>query len=367
METETDTSPLLYVGTYTRKEGHVDGKAEGIYVMEMDTKTGALTALDTITNSINPSYLTVHPNGKYLYAVNEIADGTEAYIGTVSAYKLDENGRFEKALNVVNAQGDAPCHVSVDATGKYVLVASYMGTIAAFPIQADGSLGEASSMVKHELANPPGGRQEGAHAHMIVSAIDDKSIFVTDLGKDQVLHYQLVNGQLEQTAITQLTAGAGPRHLVFHPTQERVYVLNELNKTVEVFSYTTGDKAFNRLQIIPTFKREITEGDLSPAAIRIHPNGKFLYTSNRGIKGSKVNNIALFQIHPETGLLTFTATEKTGGLVPRDFAITPDGKLLLAGHQDSGTITVMSISHETGVLRKTGVVNEVATPVCLEF
>lgn len=333
----------------------------------MQTKTGELTILDTIKNTINPSYVTVHPNGKYLYAVNELADNTEDYVGTVSAYSLDENGRFKKALNSVNAQGDAPCFVSVDATGKYVLVASYMGTISAFPIATDGSLGEASSMVKHELANPPGGRQEGAHAHMIVPGIDDETVFAVDLGTDQVIHYQLVSGQLEQVAITQLAAGAGPRHLVFHPTQQRVYVANELNKTIEIFSYTKGNKPFTRIQTIPTFKQPITEGDLSPAAIRIHPNGKFLYVSNRGVGGSKINNIALFQIHPKTGLLTFTTTEETGGLTPRDFTISPDGKLLLAAHQDSGTVTVMSISQETGVLRKTGMVNEIPTPVCVTF
>jgi len=364
---QMDSTDLLYIGTYTRKEGHVDGKADGIYIAEVQTKTGELTILDTIKNSINPSYLTVHPNRKYLYAVNELADGTEAYVGTVSAYLLDENGRLDKALNTVNAQGDAPCHVSVDATGEYVLVASYMGTISVFPIQADGSLGEASDSVKHELANPPGGRQEAAHAHMLVSGIDNKSVFAVDLGTDEVIHYQLVSGKLERVAVTPLKAGAGPRHLVFNAQHKLVYVLNELNKTIEVFRYTKADEPFNRLQIISTFKQTVTEGDLSPAATKVHPNGKFLYASNRGIGGCTSNNIALFQIHSETGLLTLKMTEETGGLVPRDFEITPDGKLLLVAHQNSSTVTVMSIDEETGLLRKTDVVNNIATPVCLTF
>ncbi len=367
MTTESNNSPLLYIGTYTRKEGHVDGKAEGIYIMEMDTETGKLTGLDTIENSINPSYLTVHPNGKYLYAVNELADGTDAYVGTVSAYQLDENGRFEKALNVVNAMGDAPCHVSVDATGKYVLVASYMGTIAAFPIQTDGSLGEASSMIKHELANPPGGRQDGAHAHYITSAIDDKSVFVTDLGKDQVIHYQLVNGKLTKKAVTKLTEGAGPRHLVFHPTHKNVYVLGELNKSIEIFKYTTAEEPFTRVQITSTFNRPITTGDINCSAIRIHPNGKFLYAGNRGIAGNPDQTIAIYEIGSETGQLAFLGLQDTGGLIPRDFNISPDGKMMLVGHQDSGTIVAFNIDTTTGKLSATGVVNEVATPVCLVF
>ena len=367
METKTSSSPLLYIGTYTRKEGHVDGKAEGIYIMEMNSETGKLTGLDTITNGINPSYLIIHPNGKYLYAVNELADGTDAYVGTVSAYKLDENGRYEKALNVVNAQGDAPCHVSVDATGKYVLVASYMGTIAAFPIQADGSLGEASSMVKHELANPPGGRQDGAHAHYITSAIDDKSIFVADLGTDQVIHYQLVEGKLNRVAATEMTKGAGPRHMAFHPTQKNVYVLGELNKSIEVFKYTTAEKPFERMQIATTFDRPITTGDVNCSAIRIHPNGRFLYAGNRGIAGNPDQTIAMYQIDEKTGQLSFLGLQDTKGLIPRDFNISPDGNLLLVGHQDSSTIEVFKIDTATGKLTPTGVMNEVATPVCLEF
>ncbi len=367
MTTEINSSPLVYIGTYTRKEGHVDGKAEGIYIMEMDTKTGKLTGLDTIINSINPSYLTVHPNGKYLYAVNELADGTDAYVGTVSAYQLDKNGRYEKALNVVNAQGDAPCHVSVDATGKYVLVASYMGTIAAFPIQADGSLAEASSMVKHELANPPGGRQDGAHAHYITSAIDDKSVFVTDLGKDQVIHYQLVNGVLKEVGLTNITKGAGPRHMAFHPTHKNVYVLGELNRSIEVFKYTTAEQPFSRTQIVSTFDRPITQGDVNCSAIRIHPNGKFLYAGNRGVAGNPDQTIAMYQIDDKTGQLTFLGLQDTGGLIPRDFNISPNGEMMLVGHQDSSTIVAFKIDTETGKLTETGMVNRVATPVCLVF
>lgn len=358
---------LLYVGTYTKKEGHVDGKADGIYILEMNPETGALTAVDTIKNTINPSYLTVHPNGKYLYAVNEIAGNGDPMLGTVSAFELDEKGHFSKTLNTVAAEGDAPCHISVDPTGKYVLVASYMGTIASFPIQLDGSLGEAISAIKHELINAPGGRQEAAHAHMIQSAIDDKSVFVVDLGMDEVVHYQLNDGQLEKVTETKLAEGAGGRHLDFHPTLKRVYVLNELNQTIEVFNYQDGKTPFDRIQTISTIDQSITEGNIGTSAIHIHPSGKFLYAANRGIQGNSEQSIAMYQIEETSGRLSFLGVQHTKGEVPRDFAIDPSGQFLLVGNQNSDSIITFRINQSTGVLEETGIEKFVGTPVCLKF
>lgn len=358
---------LLYVGTYTKKEGHVDGKADGIYILEMNPKTGALTAVDTIKNTINPSYLTVHPNGKYLYAVNEIAGNGDPMLGTVSAFELDEKGHFSKALNVVAAEGDAPCHISVDPTGKYVLVASYMGTIASFPIQSDGSLGKAISAIKHELVNAPGGRQEAAHAHMIEPAIDDNSVFVVDLGMDEVVHYQLTNGQLEKLTETKLAAGAGGRHLDFHPTENRVYVLNELNQTIEVFNYQDAETPFERIQTISTLEQPITQGNIGTSAIHIHPSGKFLYAANRGIQGNPEQSIAMYQVDEISGQLTFLGVQNTKGEVPRDFAIDPSGQFLLVGNQNSDSIITFRINQATGVLEETDVEKFVSTPVCLKF
>ncbi len=358
---------LLYVGTYTRKEGHVDGTATGIYILEMNDETGALTAVDTIKNTVNPSYLTVHPNGKYLYAVNEIAGNGNPMLGTVSAFELDKKGHFSKALNTVPAEGDAPCHISIDPTGKYVLVASYMGTISTFPIQADGSLGNAISAIKHELTNAPGGRQEAAHAHMIQPGIDDNSVFVVDLGMDEVVHYQLDKGQLEKITETKLTKGAGGRHLDFHPTQKRVYVLNELNQTIEVFNYQDVKTPFERIQTISTIDQPITEGNIGTAAIHIHPSGKFLYASNRGIQGNKEQSIVMYKIDDTSGELTFLGVQNTKGEVPRDFAIDPSGQFLLVGNQNSDSIITFRVNQTTGILEDMGVSKFVNTPVCLKF
>ncbi|MEM1122059.1 MAG: lactonase family protein [Bacteroidota bacterium] len=364
----TPTRTLLYVGTYTKKEGHVDGKADGIYILEMDRKTGALTALDTIKNTINPSYLTVHPNKKYLYAANELVGDDLKSTGTISAYELDKDGLFSKVLNVAPAAGDAPCHVSVDATGKYLLSANYMGAnVAALPINTDGSLGEAVSVAEHKLANPPGGRQEAAHPHIILPAVDKKSVFVADLGMDEVVQYRLENGQLEKLAATKLTAGAGPRHIDFHPSQKRMYVLNELNQTIEVFTYQDVAQPFEHIQTISTITEPISEGSIGTSAIHIHPSGQFLYAANRGIEGNTEQSIAMFSVDENSGKLALLGLQNTKGEVPRDFMIDPSGRFLLVGNQDTDTIVTFTINQKTGILEETGLSKKVATPVCLKF
>lgn len=365
--TKKSSTTLLYVGTYTKKEGHVDGKAEGIYILEMNNQTGELTPLDTILNMVNPSYLTVHPNGNALYAVNELAGNGNPPLGTVHAFSLTENGQLAKALNTVSAQGDAPCYISMDQSGKYVLVASYMGTVAALPIQADGSLGEASSSIKHHLDNPPGGRQDAAHPHMLRPGIDEKSVFAVDLGMGAIIHYQFEEGQLNPVAKTELTQGAGSRHLDFHPTKKWAYVLNELNNTVEAFSYTNTTTPFERLQIISALDQPITEGSIGSSAIHMHPSGQFLYAANRGLEGNTTQTIALFKIDQTSGKLTLVTTQDTKGFVPRDFAISPDGQFLLVANQDSNSIVTFRINQSTGVLEETGISQEVKTPVCLKF
>ena len=214
-EEEKINTSTIYVGTYTRKEGHVDGKATGIYELKMNVETGELSIIDTIEGTINPSYLAIHPNQKYLYAVNEIADGNR--IGMITAYNI-ENGKKEK-LNEVSSKGDAPCFISVDATGKFVLVANYMETVASYKIEADGSLSEAISVMEHNREKKAEFRQETGHPHMIIPAMDKKTVFVSDLGLDQILHYELdKKGTLSKVTTTETTPLSGPRHLVFHPT-----------------------------------------------------------------------------------------------------------------------------------------------------
>lgn len=354
--TMTDNQPLLlFVGTYTRTEGHVDGKASGIYLYEMDKETGALSFVSSSPATVNPSYLTIHPNGQWVYAVNEIAPDA-----TVSAFKLDRTSKTPQLtfLNSVSAQGTYPCYISTDKEGRYAMVANYgSGTVALYPIGENGALEEATSVIQHSGSEP--------HAHMIVPTPDNKFIYANDLGIDQVLIYELdtTNNQLVAThrnATTQ--AGAGPRHLAFHPQEAWVYVLGELNGTIEAFHRDAATGTLHPIQTIST----MVEGDTSrahSADIHITPSGEFLYATNRG----EVNNIAMYRVDAKTGQLALLGHQSTQGKTPRNFVIDPSGNFLLVANQDSGNVVTFRINANTGLLQETGINTEIPTPVCLKF
>ncbi len=359
----------VFVGTYTRKEGHVDGKAKGIYVLQWEESQASLSTLDTLTGLPNPSYINLHPDGKYLYAANELADGSEEVLGQVSAFSIDPVNRSYQQLSNVSAMGDAPCHVAVLGDKSHAVVANYVdGNVAVLPINSDGSLGEAVAEGQHEGKGPNEGRQAGPHAHMVYPFPNSNSAFLAvDLGIDQIVHYEWDQAEqkLSEVARTAITAGAGPRHLDFHPSSNHLYVLSELNHTVEVFEYKSVDAAFERKQVIST----LSEGSSAvsyPAAIKVHPNGKFLYASNRG-STEEENSIAIFLIDGQSGELAFQRVVHTGGNFPRDFEITPSGNFLLAANQNSGNIVVFKIDAESGDLTETGTDFAIPTPVCLKF
>lgn len=359
----------LFIGTYTKKEGHVDGKAEGIYVYKMNMETGELSPSDTITGVINPSYLTVHPNGKYLYAVNELADNTADIVGKVTAFEMNvEEGTFN-LLNQVSSEGDAPCHISIDPSGQFVLVANYvMGTVASYAILENGQLSEARSVHQHQRKAAPAFRQESAHAHAILPGMQGQGIFAVDLGTDEIVHYQLDSiGQLQPLTTTNVQPGGGCRHLAFHPTQAWCYVLNELRRNIEAFRYENPQTPMTRFQNMFTLEEEIKEGTIFSAAIKVHPSGKFLYASNRGLNGNKQQNIVMYRIDQKRGNLTFLGSHNTKGLVPRDFEIDPSGQFLLVANQDSDSVVTFKINQETGLLEDTEWIAEVKTPVCLKF
>lgn len=360
---------FVFVGTYTRKEGHVDGKAKGIYVLKFEESTGSLSLLDTVESLPNPSYVTIHPNGKYLYAANELADGSADVVGRVSSYSIDPVNRSYQALSNVSAVGDAPCHLVVLPNQEAVVVANYVdGNVALLPLNNEGGLEEAAATAKHEGTGPNEGRQAGPHAHMVYPFPGQKDAFLAvDLGIDQVIHYQwnTEKQELNELARTAITPGAGPRHLDFHPTANHLYVLNELNHTVEVFEYKNVGAAFERKQIISTLSED-SQGVSYPAAIKAHPNGKFLYASNRG-STEEENSIAVFRIDEQSGELSFQKVVHTGGNFPRDFEISPSGNYVLAANQNSGNIVVFKVDLETGDLLETGTNFALPTPVSLKF
>ena len=354
---------LLFIGTYTQKEGHVDGKAEGVYVYGLNTETGALSQLSTSPPITNPSYLTVHPNGEWLYAVSETGGSEATAYGSVSAFKFDEESKALTPINTASSQGKYPCYISISPSGEHALVANYGGGIALLPLGSDGALQEATSVVQHSGKGPNTARQEGPHAHMVTPG-PGNFIYAVDLGTDNVYPYVLDAEKqrlVPAAKPTQLTPGAGPRHLTFHASKDIAYLVNELNGTITAFKVTPATGALEPFQTISTLPEGTTDA-AACADIHLHPNGKFLYASNRG----SLNNLAIYAVNETSGELQLLGFQPTQGQTPRNFVIHPEGKLLLVANQDSGNVVTFRIDESTGLL--TELANTpVPTPVCLKF
>ncbi len=348
---------LVYIGTYT------GGDSKGIYVYELDMKSGKLKRLHEVESN-NPSFLALHPSGKFLYAVGEISNFQGEKSGAVSAFAVDRATGNLSFLNHQSSKGGGPCHLIVDHAGKNVLVANYGGgSVAVLPIDDEGRLGEATCFIQHtgSGATP---RQKAPHAHSIVLDAAGRFACAADLGLDKILIYEFdySAGTLtpNDPAFAQVAPGSGPRHFAFHPSGKYAYVINEIARTVTAFSYDAKRGALETLQTITTVPDGVTGG--STAEVEVHPSGKFLYGSNRGH-----DSIAIFKIDTETGKLTAAGHPSTQGKTPRSFGIDPTGRYLLAANQGTNTVVVFRIDQETGELKPTGTTIEVPSPVCVKF
>lgn len=349
---------LVYVGTYTR------GKSEGIYVYRMDASSGALQFASKTAGVSNPSFLAIHPQRCYLYAVSEVSESAGKPSGAVAAFKIDpETGELTR-LNQQPSHGAGPCHLSVDKTGQFVLVANYAGgSVAVLPIQDDGQLGEATDFIQHQGSSVDPRRQGGPHAHSVTLDPANRYAFVADLGLDKIMIYQLdlSQGKLKPNdePWAQIKAGAGPRHFDFHPNGRYAYLINELDSTLTAFTYDETRGRLREIQTVPALPEDFEDTSYC-ADIHVSPSGKFVYGSNRGH-----NSIVIFEIDDGTGKLTYVDHEPTRGETPRNFAIDPTGTFLLAANQNSDTIVTFRINQQTGKLMPTEHVAEVPTPVCL--
>jgi 6-phosphogluconolactonase len=348
----------VYVGTYTQ------GKSQGIYRFNLDLGAGKLTPAGVTPGVNNPSFLAIHPNRRFLYAVIEIDNFGGQKSGAVSAFAIDAKTGNLTLLNQQPSRGGGPCHLTVDKGGKCVLVANYGGgSVAALPIEADGRLGAPTAFIQHEgkSANPR--RQEGPHAHCILLDQANRLAFAADLGLDKILVYRFdaAKGTLvaHNPPAASVAAGSGPRHFAFHPSGRYAYVINELASTVTAFRYDSRKGALETLQTISSLPSGFS-GNNSTAEIAVHPSGKFLYGSNRGH-----NSIVIYAIDEATGRLTLVGHQPTQGKTPRNFAIDPTGNYLLAANQDSDSIVVFRIDGKTGQLQPTGQSVEVPMPVCV--
>jgi 6-phosphogluconolactonase len=352
---------IVYVGTYTGQ-----GRAEGIYVYRMDPASGALSPVQTVGGLNSPTFLALHPQRPFLYAVERQWSEEGRSDGVVSAFAIDERTGALTLLNRQSSQGVSPCYVSVHPSGRYAFAANYAsGHVAALPIQADGTLGEATSAVHHEGSGPVARRQEGPHAHFVAPDPSGRYVLACDLGIDKVMVYRfdLTSGQLipNDPPFGRANPGAGPRHLSFHPSGRFVYVINELDSTVSAYAYDGQRGTLELLQTVSTLPEGFAETN-HPAQIVVHPSGRFVYGSNRGH-----DSIAIFAIDQETGRVAFIGHEPTQGKTPRNFNLDPSGTLLLAANQGSDTIVPFRIDQERGTLTPTGHVTQTPNPVCIVF
>jgi 6-phosphogluconolactonase len=366
MAAPSGESRLVYVGTFSRTVPHGRGSAEGIYVCRMDPVSGALTLVHTVADVPNPSFLALHPSRRYLYAVNAVPEIDGHPGGAVSAFAIDPATGALTFLNRQSSHGAGPCHVSVEHTGRFVLAANYGGgSVVMFPVQSDGSLAAASDFVQHTGSSVNPRRQEGPHAHSITPDPANRFALACDLGLDNVLVYRLdlEAGRLipNDPPFVRTHPGAGPRHLDFHPNGRYVYVINELDSTLTVFTYDAERGVLEEIQTISTLPEDFA-GQNTCADVHVHPAGRFVYGSNRGH-----DSIAIFRVDEGTGRLDAVGHVPTQGQTPRNFAIDPSGTFLYAANQQSDTIVAFRIDQGMGQLAPTGHVLSIPTPVCVKF
>ena len=355
------SSVRVYIGTYTH------GESRGIYLLEFDGSSGRLVSGPVLAGGTeNPSFLAIHPNGRLMYAVNELKTYQGEPTGAVSAFEIDAATGRLTLLNQQPSEGTDPCHLVVDAAGRNVLVANYTsGTVAVFPLSPDGRLGRASAVRRRTGSGPVLDRQEGPHAHMI--ALDESGRFAlwTDLGTDRILidRFDGATGTLEpnEPDSVGIQPGSGPRHLAWHPSRRAIYLLNELSSTVSALRFDADRGA---LEIFQTASARAAGavGQTIAAEIAVSPDGRFLYASNRGD-----DDIAIFAIDASTLALTPAGHVGTGGRGPRSFAIDPSGRWLVAANEGSNSLVTFRLDPGSGALSEVGSHVTIPDPVCVLF
>lgn len=352
---------IAYVGSYTTKT-----ESKGIYSFHFDTTTGKMTEFELAGAGKDPSWVVVHPSGKYLYAANEMGEGS-----TVSAYSIEPKSGKLTLLNSLPALGKDPCHLSFDRSGKFLLVANYSsGNVVVFPIGTDGKLGQHTALESDAgKTGPNEKRQDGPHAHWIGASESDQLVYVADLGLDRVIIYKFdaAKGILAPAAepdhrpkAAEFTPGTGPRHIAFSKNRKFMYGLGELTSTLTVFASGAPDE-FTPIQSLPMLPAGFS-GRNDAAEIELHPSGKFLYASNRGH-----DSVAVYSVDQLKGTLTQVEDVPTLGKEPRHIAIDPGGHFLLVENQNTNSIVEFRIDQVTGKLTATGETLATPSPICIAF
>ncbi|MGA2750094.1 MAG: beta-propeller fold lactonase family protein [Verrucomicrobiota bacterium] len=345
------TRELVFVGS-----GRMD-----IDAFRFDLASGVLTRLGRAARIAHPSFLALAPNHRFLYAVSE---GPDAAASSVSAFSIDEAAGTLSLVNSQPAGGAGPCCVQVDADGRNALIANYnSGSFAVFPLDKSGALRPMSAFIQDHGSSINPDRQQGPHSHCIVTDAADRFAFACDLGLDKVMVFRFdpAKGALlaADPPFVAVKAGAGPRHIAFHPNGRWAYVINEMASTITAFSYDATRGTLGEFQTESTLPKDFS-GQNTDAEVAVHPSGNFVYGSNRGD-----DSIAVFSCDAVTGRLTFVERDPTGGKTPRQFEIDPSGRYLLVGNQGSDTVVVFLIDEATGHLRPTGNVVHCDNPACV--
>jgi 6-phosphogluconolactonase len=350
----------FYVGTYT------DAGSRGIYRCRLDTRSGALDEPVLASESGNPSFLALHPNGRILYAANELQSYAGQRSGSLSAFAIDSAAGSLRLLGQQPSGGADPCFIAVDHAGRNILVANYTGgSVAVLPLAGDGRLLPASTLLQLTGSGPNAKRQEGPHAHQAVLDPGERFALVADLGSDRlrVYRYDPARGALDPNdpPAAVLAPGSGPRHLAWHPSGRHTYVISELASTVTVLRWNSERGALDALQTVTTLPAGFG-GTNTAAEIALSADGRHLYASNRGD-----DSLAVFAVDPQDGTLASVARVPTGGRTPRHFAIDPTGRWLLVAHQGSDTIAVFRLDPASGIPAATGRAVALSRPVFVLF
>jgi 6-phosphogluconolactonase len=351
--------PLVFISAFA------PGDKAAIHAFRFDATSGALAPLQRTVDLQNPFFLAISPDHHFLYAINakEFAGADNEF---VAAYAIEGRTGALRRLNEQSSRGTAFCYLDVDATGRTVVVANYSsGSVAALPVAADGRLGEAASFMQHTGSSVDPQRQKGPNAHSIVISPDNRFALAADLGIDKIMIYRLDPSTAKLTPgeaqpFAALPPGSGPRHQAFHPNGRHLYVINEMKNTVAVFDYTAESGRVDARQTISTLP-ETFSGKSYTADVKITPDGKFLYGTNRGH-----DSIAIFRIAPE-GTLTLISLEPSLGKGPQNLLITPDGNWLLCANMPGNSVVVFKIDHQTGALKATGTPTSMPMPSCIRW
>jgi 6-phosphogluconolactonase len=338
------------------------GQREGIYRAELDEASGALTLPKLAAEVGAPEFLAMRPDGKRMYAACRLKDGKPG----VAAFEVSDDHSSLKFLNSQPIGDGGACHLATDRTGRCLFTAQYgTGSVAVFPLAADGHIEPRSALVRHSgKTGPNHERQEGPHPHWVGTDRDNRFLFVPDLGSDRIVVYEmnLQDGTLKPHGEGRVPPGSGPRHLAFHPNGRFAYVANELGNTVTAFAYDAKAGSLTAIETTEGLPQELQEVLCTAAEIYIHPSGEFLYVSIRGL-----DVVASYRIDPATGRLTLIEREAIRGAHPRSFNIDPGGRWLLAAGRDSNTIAVFRIDEKTGGLVYNDKVVNSPSPMCIEI